>query len=94
MHKDLFAIFIATLIVAFCSCTPNSVTNDDNISSASSTLATTIIESSTATTTNAPMTNTICSSVGDIKPSNRWNYTGNKDELISQGYVPCKKCDP
>ena len=35
-----------------------------------------------------------CSSVGDILPSNRWDYTGSRDELIAQGYIPCKRCDP
>jgi len=35
-----------------------------------------------------------CSSADDIKPSNRWDYHGSREELISQGYVPCKRCDP
>ena len=35
-----------------------------------------------------------CSSVEDIKDKNRWDYTGSRDELISQGYVPCKRCNP
>ena len=35
-----------------------------------------------------------CSSADDIKPSNRWDFYGTRDELISKGYVPCKRCDP
>ena len=35
-----------------------------------------------------------CSRVGDIKAENRWDYTGSRDDLIAQGYVPCKRCDP
>ncbi len=35
-----------------------------------------------------------CSSVEDIKPSNRENYSGSREALIEQGYVPCKRCRP
>ena len=35
-----------------------------------------------------------CSSVEDIKPENRWDYTGTRDSVISMGYVACKRCHP
>lgn len=35
-----------------------------------------------------------CTSVKDIKPSNRQDYTGTHDEVVNMGYVPCKKCNP
>ena len=35
-----------------------------------------------------------CSSVEDIKPSNREDYTGSRDTLIERGYEPCKRCRP
>lgn len=35
-----------------------------------------------------------CSSVKDIKESNRWDFTGTREELIEKGYVPCKRCNP
>lgn len=35
-----------------------------------------------------------CSSADDIKSSNRQDYNGNRDDIISQGYVPCKRCNP
>lgn len=35
-----------------------------------------------------------CSSVKDIKESNRWDFTGTREELIEMGYVPCKRCNP
>ena len=35
-----------------------------------------------------------CSSVEDIKPSNREDYGGSREALIEQGYVPCKRCRP
>lgn len=35
-----------------------------------------------------------CSSVGDIKASNREDYTGSREALIERGYVPCKRCLP
>ena len=35
-----------------------------------------------------------CSSVRQIKAENRWDYTGTREELISMGYDPCRKCNP
>lgn len=35
-----------------------------------------------------------CSSVEDIKPSNREDYTGSRETLIERGYEPCKRCRP
>ena len=35
-----------------------------------------------------------CSSVEDIKPSNREDYFGSREALIEQGYVACKRCRP
>lgn len=35
-----------------------------------------------------------CSSVEDIKPSNREDYTGSREALIKRGYEPCKRCRP
>lgn len=37
---------------------------------------------------------TWCSSADRIKDSNRWDYTGTRDELIAMGYDPCKNCSP
>ncbi|SBW02654.1 Metallo-beta-lactamase domain protein (fragment) [uncultured Eubacteriales bacterium] len=35
-----------------------------------------------------------CSSVDQMKDSNKKSYTGTRDDIISMGYVPCKKCNP
>ena len=35
-----------------------------------------------------------CSSVKDIAPGNRMEWTGSRDELIGRGYTPCKRCNP
>ena len=35
-----------------------------------------------------------CSSADDIKPINKWEFVGTRDELITDGYVPCKRCNP
>ncbi len=35
-----------------------------------------------------------CSSVDQIKPGNRWDFYGEREELIQKGYVPCKRCNP
>ena len=35
-----------------------------------------------------------CSSVKQMKATNKKEYTGSRDDLIAQGYDPCKKCNP
>lgn len=35
-----------------------------------------------------------CSLVNSINPKNKKEYIGSKDELISDGYEPCKVCKP
>lgn len=35
-----------------------------------------------------------CSSVSDMNESNKLYWTGSRDELIAQGYVPCARCHP
>lgn len=35
-----------------------------------------------------------CSSVGQMKESNKKEYTGTRDEVIAMGYDPCGRCKP
>ena len=35
-----------------------------------------------------------CSSVDDIADNNKQEATATRDELISEGYSPCKQCNP
>lgn len=35
-----------------------------------------------------------CSSVSDMKEKNKLYYEGTREELIEQGYDPCKRCNP
>lgn len=35
-----------------------------------------------------------CSSVDRMKESNKYYYTGTREEMIAQGYEPCKNCNP
>ena len=35
-----------------------------------------------------------CPSVDDMKEKNKQEYFGSRDELIAQGYEPCKRCNP
>lgn len=35
-----------------------------------------------------------CSSVKQMKESNKKEYTGDRSDVISQGYDPCKRCNP
>lgn len=36
----------------------------------------------------------ICSSAKNLPDKNREEYSGNRNDLISKGYEPCKKCNP
>ena len=35
-----------------------------------------------------------CSSVADIQSANRLDVTADRNELIAEGYAPCKRCNP
>lgn len=35
-----------------------------------------------------------CSSVGQMSEKNKQAYTGNREDVINMGYVPCKRCKP
>ena len=35
-----------------------------------------------------------CSSVDQMKESNKQVYTGSREDIINQGYDPCKRCNP
>ena len=35
-----------------------------------------------------------CSSVGQMKESNKEEFTGSRDNVIARGYGPCKRCNP
>ena len=35
-----------------------------------------------------------CSSINDINPENRKEFTGTREQLILEGYSPCGKCKP
>lgn len=35
-----------------------------------------------------------CGSVSQMSEHNKWFFHGTRDELISQGYDPCKRCNP
>ena len=60
----------------------------------------TSVPKETAGTTYVLNTNTMkfhypsCSSVDDMKEKNKQIYTGSREDVISMGYVPCKRCNP
>lgn len=35
-----------------------------------------------------------CASVNDMKEDNKKEFTGNRDDIINQGYSPCQRCHP
>lgn len=35
-----------------------------------------------------------CSAAKQMKEENKQEYSGSRDDLIAQGYEPCKKCNP
>lgn len=77
------------------SVTPTTVTN-----SYSETSPTQATESTKASISYVLNTNTkkfhypSCSSVKQMKESNKQYFEGDRDDVIARGYVPCKKCNP
>lgn len=81
----------------------SSANNQTATSTAPATSGTTVKEdtsSSTSAATYILNTNTKkfhipgCSSIKQMNDSNKKEFSGSRDELISQGYDPCKKCNP
>ncbi len=35
-----------------------------------------------------------CSSLRDMKPDNRLDFSGSREEVLDMGYTPCKRCNP
>lgn len=35
-----------------------------------------------------------CSSIKQMKEANMQEYTGDREDLVNQGYAPCKRCNP
>lgn len=35
-----------------------------------------------------------CPSVEQMNDNNKWEYSGDRDNLVSRGYKPCKRCEP
>lgn len=67
---------------------PENTSTDTNSSSTS--LETSYIANTSTYKFHKPS----CSSVKQMKESNKWYYTGSRDDLISQGYDPCGRCHP
>ena len=55
----------------------------------------TMIESSYVLNTNTQKFHyPSCASADEIKPKNRQDFTGSRDELIAKGFTPCQRCNP
>lgn len=35
-----------------------------------------------------------CSSIGQMKESNKEEFAGSRDDVVARGYEPCKRCNP
>lgn len=35
-----------------------------------------------------------CKDIGKMKDTNKQEYTGSRDDIVNQGYKPCKHCNP
>lgn len=69
---------------------PESVSNIDNSANSAQTSATSYVLNTNTKKFHYPN----CSSVSKMSAKNRRDVTDTRDSIISQGYVPCKKCNP
>ncbi|MCD8218446.1 MAG: DNA/RNA non-specific endonuclease [Clostridiales bacterium] len=73
---------------------------EDDVTDTSETEVDVTAETDSDTETYVVNTNTkkfhkpTCSSVDDIADYNRKDYSGSRETLISQGFEPCKRCNP
>ncbi len=75
--------------------TGESKISEDEISDAgSSSRSGKILEEYVLNTNTKKFHNKSCSSVQSMDEQNREEYTGSREELISQGYEPCGRCKP
>ena len=68
----------------------SSSSNGDNASSNASTTEGSYILNTKSKKFHRPT----CSAVDDIAAANKSGYSGSRDELIQEGYAPCKICNP
>ncbi len=100
--RKTFPVFLLCIFISasLTSCKKNQSNNEiiDNIS------YTTVAETS-KTTSEVKITYIVnvntkkfhcpdCPSVEQMSEHNKWEYIGNRNDLISSGYKPCKKCEP
>jgi DNA-entry nuclease len=65
-----------------------------SVSTTDSTLQNTSTSSYVANKNTKKFHSPSCGSVSDMKEKNKLYYDGTRDELINQGYDPCKRCNP
>lgn len=72
------------------SSTPTSSPNNNSKSTNNTSTSSTYILNTNTKKFHKPS----CGSVSQIKESNKQSSSSSRDQLISQGYEPCKKCNP
>ncbi|MDE5576844.1 MAG: hypothetical protein K2J11_05620 [Oscillospiraceae bacterium] len=93
--------FLLCIIVSICLASGKSGFSNNNTDNASYTVVSTS-ETTSAKTKDAYIVNVNtgkfhrpdCPSVDQMSEKNKRKYVGGRDDLIADGYEPCKRCEP
>lgn len=104
-EKKLAVLLLCLIISAGLTSCKNNYSNCENTDSVSYTVISTTAETvneTTAAIQNTYIVNTNtgkfhcpdCHSVEQMNENNKRKYVDDRDDLISDGYKPCKRCNP
>lgn len=103
--KRIIALILCTIVSANLTSCKKDYSNYNNTDNVSYTVVSTTQETVSETTAAIQITyivntntgkfhRTDCPSVEQMSEKNKRKYVGDRDDLISNGYKPCKRCEP
>ena len=93
LHRTLFTLFLV-LLLFLTGCFSTAPSADSDISAPETTAPKTISKHYVLNSNTEKFHCDSCHWVDKIKDENRRDYTGDRADLIAQGYAPCKTCCP
>ncbi|MBD5144450.1 MAG: hypothetical protein HDT21_00790 [Ruminococcus sp.] len=99
------AVFLLCIIVSICLARGKSDFSNNNTDNVSYTVISTSTETVSETAAAVQITYIVniktgkfhrpdCPSVDRMSEKNKRKYVGDRDDLIADGYEPCKRCEP
>lgn len=104
-YNKKFALLLCVIISTSLASCKNDYSNYNNADNISYTVVSTSAETVSETTAAIQITYIVnmntgkfhcedCPSIEQMSEHNKRKYVGDRDDLISNGYKPCKRCEP